>query len=233
MHTVYNILLYQSKVDFCYHFVQCASGYKGRLSVIFKFDIENLPCHFITDVTYVDDSVIAYHDFVIAGHQFTVFLPKNGSGAMCYEVHGTSDDFYNIISDICTSINAHFTQYPIHGHLNRISSIGIHAVTGDNATLCVDIQIDLVGCTASIGGTAISVSRIVGNIRVRKYNNHWRVSVPNCKRPHAVMWITCDQDMLRFDVVRGSNLRPTSHGLLGKSICRIIRKRLHKYRTKV
>ena len=161
------------------------------------------------------------NDSVIADPQFTVSLPNDGSAAMCYEVHGTANDFYNIISDICTSVNAHFTQHPVGDHLNRISSIGIHAVTGDNATLCVDIQIDLVGCTASIGGTAISVLKTVGNIRVKKYNNRWRVSVPNCERPHAVMWITCDQDMLRFDVVRGSNLRPSSHGLLGKSLCRI------------
>ena len=165
---------------------------------------------FIADVTYVNDSVIA-------DPQFTVSL-KDGSRAMCYEVHGTSDDFYNIISDICTSVNAHFTQHPIQGHLNRISSIGVHAVTGDNATPCVDIQTDLAGCTTNINGTTVIMSKTVGNIHVRKYNHRWRVSVPNCERPHAVMWITCDQDMLRFDVVRGSNLRPTSHGLLGKSL---------------
>ena len=174
-------------------------------------NIENFTCHFIAEVRFVNDSVIN-------DPQFTVSLPKDGSEAMCYEVHGTTNDFYNIISDICTSVNAHFTQHPVRGHLNRISAIGIHAVTGDNGTLCVDIQIDIVGCTASIDGTTIIISRMVGDIRVRKFNNRWRVSVPNCERPRAVMWITCDQDMLRFDVVRGSNLRSTSHGLLGKSI---------------
>ena len=164
----------------------------------------------------MNDSVIAYTQFIVP-------LPKDGSGAMCYEVNGTTNDFYNIISDICTSINAHFTQHPVRSHLNRISTIGIHAATGDNGTLCVDIQIDLVGCTASIDGTTI-ISRFVWEISVRGFNNRWRVSITNCEHLRAfIMWIFCDQDMLRFDVFRGSNLRPTSHGLLGKSICRITR----------
>ena len=43
------------------------------------------------------------------------------------------------------------------------------------------------------------------------------MSVPNCERPSAVMWITCQHnpDMLRFNIARGSNLCPTYHGLLG------------------
>ena len=55
-----------------------------------------------------------------------------------------------IFSDTCTSVNVHFTQHPVRKNENRISSIGIHAVTGDADTPCADIQIDLLNCTASI-----------------------------------------------------------------------------------
>ena len=47
-----------------------------------------------------------------------------------------------------------------------------------------------------------------------------RVSVPNCESVQLVMWIVCEEvrgeEMLKFTITRGVNLRPTSHGLLGK-----------------
>ena len=45
------------------------------------------------------------------------------------------------------------------------------------------------------------------------------VDIPVPPSIAAVMWITCQSNpqMLRFDIARSSNLRPTSHGLLGKN----------------
>ena len=133
-------------------------------------------------------------------------------------MHGSPDDFYNIISDTCTSVNVHFTQHPVRKDKNRISSIGIRTVTGDAITPCTDIQIDLLNCTASINNETMNASSFIGNMSVRKFNNGWKVFVPNCERPHAVMWITCEENMLHFNVSRASNLSFTSHGLLGKVI---------------
>ena len=149
---------------------------------------------------------------------FTISLPEDGSEALCYGMHGSPNDSYNIISDTCTSVNVHFTQHPVRNNENRISSIGIHAVTGDADTPCADIQIDLLNCTASINNTTIIGSKIIGNIRVKSISNGWRVFVPNCECPPTTMWITCEDDTLRFDVSRGSGLTSTSHGLLGKAI---------------
>ena len=163
------------------------------------------------------------NDSVIGDPQFTVSLPVNGSRHMCYEVHGVAGQFFNLISDTCTSVNALFAAMPGNVRINRMSSIGIHAVTTATPSgSCADIQIDLENCTATLNGASIDGSTIINDIRVRKFGNRWRVSVPNCERPSAVMWITCQRnpDMLRFDIARGSNLRPTSHGLLGKyTIC--------------
>ena len=172
----------------------------------------------VGDVTFWNDSIVGHRQNLNYAAQFTISLPEDGSKALCYGLYGTPDDFYNIISDTCTSVNVHFTQHPVRKNENRISSIGIHAVTGDADTPCVDIQIDLQNCTASINNKAIDASCISPNIHVIRFNNGWKVVVPNCELPHFVMWITCEEDMLRFDVSRASNLSSIPHGLLGKAI---------------
>ena len=175
--------------------------------------------HFIVvKVTFLNDSIIGHRHESDDAAQFTISLPEDGSESLCYGIYGSSNDFYNIISDTCTSVNIHFTQHPVRNDKNRISSIGIHAVTGDADTPCADIQIDLLGCRASINNSNITTSKNIGNMNVKKFSNGWKVFVPNCERPPAVMWITCVEDMLRFNVSRGSGLSPTSHGLLGKTI---------------
>ena len=129
-------------------------------------------------------------------------------------MRGSQDGFYNIISDACTSVNIHTTQY---SDKNEISSIGIRAITGDADTPCADVQIDLLNCKASINNKTINDSEIIGNMRVKKARNGWKLFVPNCERPHSMMWITCKEEMLQFDVSRASKLNSTSHGLLGKA----------------
>ena len=119
--------------------------------------------------------------------QITISLSENGSESLCYGIYDSPNDFYNIISDTCASVNIHFTQHPVQKHKNRISSIGIHAVTGDADTPCADIKIDLLGCKASINNSSITTSKIIGDVRVKNISNGWKVFVPNCKRPHAVM----------------------------------------------
>ena len=177
-------------------------------------------CFFIVG-TFFNDYIVG-HQFFNDAAQFTVILPGSGSKQLCYGIYGTRNTYYNIISEKCTSVNILFTEHPVRNNENRISTIGIHSVTGDNETRCADIQINRLGCSASINNSTISMSRTIGNITVRKFNNRWRVSVPNCERPHTVMWITCNSDMLRFDVIRGLNINRTSHGLLGKTFSHIV-----------
>ena len=164
--------------------------------------------------TFWKDSITSYRQGYDDVAQFTISLPEDGSKALYYGMHGSQDGFYNIISDTCTSVTIHITQHP---DKNRISSIGIHAVTGDADTPCADIQIDLLNCTASINSKTINGLKIIGNMSVKYFSNGWRVFVPNCERPHAVMWITCEENMLQLDVSRASKLSSTSHGLLGKA----------------
>ena len=190
---------------------------------------------FVDKAIFWNDSIIGHRqlqNFDDAA-QFTISLPEDGSKSLCYGIHGSPNDFYNIISDTCTSVNVHFIQHPVRNNENKISSIGIHAVTGDAETPCADIQIDLLNCRASINNETIIASSFIGNMSVRKFSNGWRVFVPNCEHPHAVMWITCEEDMLLFNVSRASKLSSTSHGLLGKAIMPIIVRNVYIFSNNV
>ena len=157
-------------------------------------------------------------DSIIGDPLFTVTLPE-GDEFMCYEVHGEAGKYFNLVSDTCTSVNAHFTQLPSDARLNRMSDIGIYAAHTSDA--CAQIQIRLENCTGFVNGEQITSTYQHNGISVRHYMNRWRVSVPNCVSSQPlVMWIFCDSDpdMLRFRIARGNNLAPTSHGLLGKCL---------------
>ena len=109
---------------------------------------------------------------------------------------------------------------------NIISSVGVRAKgEGDNS--CHNIRVDLEGCSATIdspGGISSSLSNLESfeqdGISVRKYPRRVRIAAPNCENVMLVMWVICEnrnnQDMIKFVIARGVNLRASSHGLLGK-----------------
>ena len=165
------------------------------------------------------------NDTIIGDPLFTVTLPQ-GNEFMCYEVHGQAGKYFNLISDTCTSVNALFTA--LTETLNRMSEIGIYAV--DSANECVQIQVNLAGCSGSVDGETLPLISGQPNqyqqngISVRRYPTRWRVTVPNCGTTQLVMWMICDQsrEMLDFRIARGNNLAPTSHGLLGNNFTVIL-----------
>ncbi len=145
---------------------------------------------------------------------------------LCYEVHGRPDTNFNLISDACVSVNALFSGVVVNDDaLNIISSIGIKAQ--DNDGNCRDIRVDLDQCSVSTGMSGAPLilmdepefSQSGISIR-RRMTDRVRVSVPNCDNVQLIMWVVCERgapvDMIRFHISRGLNLRPTSHGLLGK-----------------
>ena len=51
--------------------------------------------------------------------------------SLCYEVHGKADEYFNLISDKCTTVNAFYEKAPINSSdidLNIITKIGVRAV---------------------------------------------------------------------------------------------------------
>ena len=146
--------------------------------------------------------------------------------SLCYEVFGRVNSTLNLVSDTCVSVNARYSPMAVAEQGNIISSIGVRAKgLADNS--CHNIQVDLAGCSATIdspGGLTTSLSNMESfqqdGISVRKYARRVRISAPNCENVMLVMWVICenrnDQDMIKFVIARGVNLRASSHGLLGK-----------------
>ena len=147
--------------------------------------------------------------------------------SLCYEVHGCSGAYFNLVSDECIVVNALYSQVQ---DLNVVSEIGIHAVMKDGVG-CVSVRITQVGtaCVTTLSSSngdnmTMSVGEIFNEdgVQVRQQNQYRvRISVPNCEQVDLVMWATCEindnMPMMRFNISRGVNLRSTSHGLLGKS----------------
>ena len=111
-----------------------------------------------------------------------------------------------------------------------MTRIGISAVNSAGQSVFVEVGVDN-GCTpivrsldsdgnGELDPVEVMVSDSLG-ISVRKRRNRVRVSVPNCGLQRLVMHVSCEEtdgtSMIRFDITRGINLDPTSHGLIGES----------------
>ena len=124
------------------------------------------------------------------------------------------------------SVNAYYSSAPID--LNIISAIGVKAEGLDG--FCRNIRVDLEGCAVSTGSegsplTPLNENMLMNGISIRQYTDRVRIALPNCDQVTLVFWVICKRgstDMIRFQVARGLNLRPTSHGLLGELERRII-----------
>ena len=156
------------------------------------------------------------NDTIVGDPLFTVPITATGT-SLCFEVHGSANRIFNLVSDVCTTVNAHYAPMDIPENGNIISHIGVRAVP--HSGLCKNIRVELDGCRAFIDDTEVIGSREEEGVEVRRMRNRVRISVPNCANLRLVMWAMCQnisrQTMLRFVITRGLNLRPTSHGLLG------------------
>ncbi len=149
---------------------------------------------------------------------------------LCYEIHGEADQYFNLVTDECISVNAHYAA--ASSSLNVISRVGVRAVGDDGQ--CRNILVDVDECSASVDGATLDVtSRYASaSISVRRYANRVRISVPNCNELTLVMWVFCESrtmddpeapegrvtaDMIKFVVTRGLNFgHRGAHGLIGE-----------------
>ena len=182
--------------------------------------------------------IIKVNDTVSADPLFTVPIRvsskqleamKIDSLSLCYEVHGQPGKWFNLITDSCTSINAHYTT--LTRYLNVINRVGIKAV--DNNGRCINIHVDVNQCAATVNDIALSVTGqySFGGVTVKRYQKRIRISVPNCADITLVVWVVCEEHkilnpqdhgvlvarMLKLVVMRGLNFgHRRAHGLLGK-----------------
>ena len=179
------------------------------------------------------------NDTLVGDPLLTVPLPTqslesvNGvdESSLCYEIHGRPDAWFNMVSDGCVSVNAHYTR--LNEYLNIVDKIAIRAV--NRARVCVNMLIELQGCVVSVDGVALAVKEGYrrDGIFIRPYENRVRISVPNCNDTSTlVMWTICQTNrladpydmtrmftaqMIKFVIARGFNLGASAHGIIGGS----------------
>lgn len=157
---------------------------------------------------------------------YTPAEEKPHSYSLCYEIHGYADATYNFVSDECTQVYGHYYETtdpdPDSGRaFHGVDRIDITTV--NNLQQCVSVSVSLAGngCSTSVGGTLLGGEYSEYGVRVRQTGNRTRISAPNCADGSLVMYVMC-QDLhtsvpyLEFRVIRGLNLRETSHGIIGK-----------------
>ena len=143
--------------------------------------------------------------------------PDVANLSLCYEIHGSANSFFNLVSDQCVSITAEYRQSVNNSRFNFIGKIGVLAV--DNDGDCQHITVDGDGCVASVGSTAVTGAAPYNRsgVRVRMNRRYYRIAVPNCELQDLVVWAICEErNTLKFVITRGFNLQPTSHGLVGE-----------------
>ena len=148
--------------------------------------------------------------------------PALAEACLCYEVHGSDNSTFNLLSDRCTSVNAHYTSMdnPVAG--NIISAIGVTTI--DQNGICHQIEANTDQCSVSVDGSplAVGVSYNNAGISVIRYQGRVKIAVPNCGRKELVLWFICKTVLnaitVEFIIARGVNLQPSSHGLVGKMI---------------
>ena len=177
------------------------------------------------------DPTKLFNDTLISGPVFEVPLNMISDQtfkqvtALCYEIYGDAGKIFNLISDGCVQVNAEYygTNVPVIG--NVISKIGI--VAYDTAGDCVKVEVGMNDCVPHVNGMATnSVGYNVNGVAVANQNkNRVRINVPNCNTSNyddLVFWITCErslgENLIKFQVMRGSGLQPDAHGLIGNYI---------------
>ena len=146
---------------------------------------------------------------------------------MCYEVHGLSDTFFNLISDTCVSVNAHYIAAE-DASRNVIKAIGVVATDRANRCHYVNVSVTEDGtCEAMVDGEKlVNDLAVIHGVAVNYRDKLVRIDVPNCGlgSEHLVMWVHCQrvlvrtmpQAMIKFIINRGLRQRPSAHGLIGK-----------------
>ena len=157
--------------------------------------------------------------------------PSSEIESLCYEVHGKNREYFNLVSDECTSVNAYYQEAVTPSEnidLNVVTSIGVRA-RGRNS--CWNIRVNLENCSATVNDTPLLTGSTFDDITVRPYpsSSRVRISVPNCADNMLVMWVFCRAGevedpvtwvyypirYIRFVVMRGLNLNERSHGIIG------------------
>ena len=143
--------------------------------------------------------------------------------SLCYQVHGKSKSYYNIISDDCIQVNVLYDAIKGVNSGNFIKEIGI--VAQDTTGNCTTIRLRANRCIPVIDHENFNKSYNENGIKItRTKKRTYEITIPNCKASQSddiKFLITCfkvqgRKKSIYLDVKRGSGLKPGAHGLIGK-----------------
>ena len=143
--------------------------------------------------------------------------------SLCFQIHGERGDYYNLISDDCIQVNVLYDAMKNPEDGNFLKEIGILARNDENN--CTEIQFRSNRCVPKIDGIAFNESYSENGITVVQIRKRsFEITTPNCKATQGddiTFRITCrrvrGQKVIRFNVMRGSGIKPGAHGLVGKN----------------
>ena len=100
------------------------------------------------------------NDTVVGDPLLTVPIPnihELGIGIdndlLCFEIHGERDSYFNLVTDECVSVNAHYCAAT--DYLNWIDSVSVRAV--DNPGQCKNF-VNLQECSASVDNVTLTTN---------------------------------------------------------------------------
>ena len=205
--------------------------------ILCDFLLHALPTMYTDNTTSTPTGLRSINDTVFGNTVFTVLILNTTDGyhrssavvfPMCYEVHGQSDSYFNLISDCCTSVNAHYVAAESYFG-NVIKVIGVVATDRGNETHYIKVEVNGSGfCEAQVDGQAlVNNGTEIRGVSVHHESKLVTISVPNCSSPkeRLVMWVYCQvlwlhispQTMIKYIINRRLQQRPTAHGLIGES----------------
>ena len=148
--------------------------------------------------------------------------------ALCYQIHGDANTYYNILTTPYTSVNGFWSG--ITESLNLLTKIGVQAISSSGA--CQSVLVELEGCAVTINGDRLTTdfhrnfpadgvffSRQEGVVNMR---------VPNGDQEDLQLMVECETrtmfndgesvsiPMLRLTIIRTLTAPSgTSNGLIG------------------
>ena len=145
---------------------------------------------------------------------------------LCYEVYGQPNQYFNLLSDRCVSVNAHYTEHSSRKSrmLHIVDQIAI--ISSNNIGQCVEIVVELdtkEKLSVHVNGAKVNQEVKNGEVQVLSYNTHASVSVPNCASGEVLTMSVQLKTMLRdvsyleFQIHGGHTIDASAHGLIGNN----------------
>ncbi len=138
---------------------------------------------------------------------------------LCYKVHDDNQQYFNLVTDQCLSVNALFTA--VAPKIDVITRVGIRAI--DSNGECVSIVVEQDQCSVSIDGMQIIDTFSNADILVERSESEVFINVPNCGENPAIR-LRClsrnlgesQADLINLIIMRGQGIGGRrAHGLIG------------------